>query len=171
MTRPLGRQSAVTVGKLLISAAALFPAVGAFAADWSDTHVFNDAWPAHAKFHNAQTMVLAVSAAGLSLWALWGPGHGDRSHLRWAVACGGLFWFTSVPAAFFPGSALVDPDAPTQPFSLVGLPVNQVTATAAIVVPLLAAGYALESRRLRDLRHSEPRHPGDARSPATGGRN
>lgn len=140
---------AVSLGKVLISAAALFQAVGAFWADWSDTHVFNPDWSPHAKFHNAQTMVLAVTAAGLTLWALWGRGRVDRSRLRWAVVCGGLFWFTTTPAAFFPGSAVVDPDTPTQPFSFVGIPVNQVTATAAVVLPLLAVGYLLESRRMR----------------------
>jgi hypothetical protein len=137
------------VGKLLVSSAALLPAVGAFMADWNTTHVYNPTWPPHAKFHNAQTITLAVEAAGLSLWQLWGPGQESLSRLRWATLCAGLFWLTQAPAIFFPGTAFVDPDNPTQPTSLAGIPINQVTALAAILLPLLAAGYAMEARRLR----------------------
>ena len=46
-------------------------------------------------------------------------------------------------------SLLVDPDNPFQPFRKAGLPINQVTVVGAVVLPLLAAGYALEARRLR----------------------
>lgn len=143
------RAGAITVGKLLITAAALFPAIGTFVADWSDTHVFNPNWPPHAKFHNGQTITLAVLAAAISLWQLWRPGRLDLPRLRWAVLFAALFWLTQIPAPFFPDSAVVDPDTPTQPFTVIGLPVNQVTATGAVLVPLLVVGYALELRRLR----------------------
>lgn len=62
------------LGKVLLSVGALFPAVGAFLADWNETHLFNPKWTPHAKFHDAQTITLAAEAAGLSLWYLWGPG-------------------------------------------------------------------------------------------------
>ncbi len=140
------------VGKLLISAAALRPAVGAVAADWNETHVFNPTWPPHAKlFHNAQTITLAVEMAAVSLWELWGLGPANRSRLRRATLCGGLFWLTQVPAILFPGTAFVDPDHPTQPFSVAGIPINQVTIQAAILAPLRGAGYAAEARRLREV--------------------
>lgn len=135
-------------GRLLLSTAALVPAVGAVLADWNATHVFNPEWPAHAKFHNAQTITLAALMSALSLWQLWGPGEVDRSRLRWATLLGAVFWLTAAPAVFFPGSAFVDPDSPVQPFSLAGIPVNQVTAQAAILLPLLAGGYVLAVRRL-----------------------
>ena len=141
-------QATFPVGKVLTSAAALVPAVGAFAADWNETHVFNPRWPPHAKFHNAQTITLAVVAAGLSLWETWRPGPTDASRLRWSTITGGLFWLTQAPAVFFPGSAFVDPDGPLQTTKVGPIPVNQVTAIGAIVLPLLGAGYALEVRRL-----------------------
>ena len=135
-------------GKLLISVAATTPAVGAFLADWNETHVYNPKWPPHAKFHNAQTIMLAVDSAALALWQLWKPGRLNRSRLRSATVLGALFWVTQVPAVWFPGSALADPDNPVQPFTRLGVPINQVSITGAVLLPLLAAGYALEARRL-----------------------
>ncbi len=142
------RRTGFPLGKVLISTAAVLPAVGAFLADWNETHVFNPKWPPHAKFHNAQTIMMAVDSAALALWQLWKPGPLDRSRLRSAAILGGLFWFTQVPAVFFPGSELTDPDNPIQPFTKYGIPINQVTGTAALILPLLATGYALEARHL-----------------------
>lgn len=136
------------VGKVLTSVAAVLPVVGAFAADWNDTHVFNPRWPPHAKFHNAQTITLAVMAAGLSLWETWRPGPTDQSRLTWSAITGGLFWLTQTPAAFFPGSALVDQENPLQPTKLGPIPLNQVTITGAVVVPLILAGHTLGTKRL-----------------------
>ena len=136
------------LGKVLTSVAALVPAVAAFVADWNETHVYNPKWPPHAKFHNAQTITLAVVCAGLSLAETWRPGPTDRSRLRWATITGGLFWLTQAPAILFPGTAFVDPDNKLQTTKLGAVPVNQVTATGALVLPLLGAGYVLEVRRL-----------------------
>lgn len=160
-TTPAGASSLSTpavgfpFGKVLLSAGALFPAVGAFLADWNATHLFNPKWTPHAKFHDAQTITLAAEAAGLSLWYLWGPGSKTGSpglsRLRSATLFGGLFFLTLPPAILFPGVKLVDEDNPHRPTTFAGLPVNQVTGIAAILLPLLAVGYALEKRRLRRL--------------------
>lgn len=136
------------VGKILTSTAAVLPAAGAFVADWNETHVYNPKWTPHAKFHNAQTICMSVSLAAMSLWASWRPGPDRRSSLRWATICGALFWYTLVPSFFFPGSTVVDADNPHQPFTKFGVQINQITVLAAIELPLLVAGYALESRRI-----------------------
>lgn len=99
--------------------------------------MFNPKRTAHAKFHHAQTITLSVMTAGLTLWKLWRP--------------------------FFPGSAVLDPDNPVQPFAEWGVPVNQVTG-AVLILPVLAGSYLLESRRLgrrafvgqRKLEHRTP---------------
>ncbi|KAK1021021.1 hypothetical protein LTR33_018606, partial [Friedmanniomyces endolithicus] len=51
-------QSLLTPGRALITLANLLYAVGAFAADFNETHVYNPRWPPHARFHNGQTMTL-----------------------------------------------------------------------------------------------------------------
>ena len=151
------RRAPFPVGKVLTSAAALVPAVGAFVADWNETHVFNPRWPPHAKFHNAQTITLSVVAAGLTLWETWRPGPTDRSRLRWATTMGGLFWLTQAPAILFPGTAFVDAENGLQTTRVGPVPVNQLTAVGALVLPLLSAGYALELRRCQKSGHLQAR--------------
>jgi len=136
-------------GQLLLTAGALVPAVGSFVADWSPTHVHNPNWPAHAKFHLGQTLALAAGSSAVSIWLTWRP-RPTRARLRGAVLAGGLFWLTQLPALLVSGAALADPDTPTQPFTLRGLPVDQVTVTGAVIVPLLIAGYALQQAVLAD---------------------
>ena len=93
-----------------------------------------------------------MEATALSLWQLWQPGPDTRSRLRWASLFASLFFLTQIPAAYFPGSAVVDDDNPIQPFDILGVQVNQVTASAAIILPLLSTGYALATQRLHPLR-------------------
>lgn len=71
----------------------------------------------------------------------------DAGRLRSATIDAGLFWATRIPAPFFPGSAVLDPDNPVQPFTEWGVPVNQVTG-AVLILPVLAGSYLLESRRM-----------------------
>jgi hypothetical protein len=40
-------------------------------ADWNQTHVFNPAWPPHARFHIAYGSVIAWSAVAIAIWLLW----------------------------------------------------------------------------------------------------
>ena len=55
VTATVGR---ISLGKILISASAVFAGVGPYLADWNETHIYKPTWPPHAKFHNAQTMSL-----------------------------------------------------------------------------------------------------------------
>ncbi len=136
------------IGKIITSVIAVAAPMGAISADWNETHVFNPNWTPHAKFHNAQTITLSVATAALTLWEAWRPGPMDTGRLRTMTSYAALFWVTQIPAPFFPGSAVVDPDNPTQPFTKYGIPINQVTG-AVLLLPILAGCRALEARRLR----------------------
>jgi hypothetical protein len=61
------------VGKVLISLSAAGTMVGAYIADWNETHIHNPTWPPHAKFHNAQTMSMGVALGAAALRYLWKP--------------------------------------------------------------------------------------------------
>jgi hypothetical protein len=145
------KRSRFSPGKLVLSIAALYPTVGAFAMDWNETHIHNPDWPPHAKFHNAQTMSTAAQCTVLSLWQLWRPGAETRSRLHWTLLFNALFVATQAPAILFPGTDWADPGQPHQPFTKAGIPVNQLTIEGSILTPLLLAGYLLENRRLRAL--------------------
>ncbi len=78
--------------------------------DWNETHVFNPRWPPHAKFHNAQTMSLAVALAGQALWRLTRP-QGTNN----AAVLAATYWATQLVSVRFPGAELRDPEQPEPP--------------------------------------------------------
>jgi len=90
----------------------------AYVFDWNETHVYNPKWPPHAKFHNAQTLLLGSLLGSVSLWLLW-----YRHDLHAAVLTASLYWVAQLGSLTFPGTALIDPEfrerkgsrAPMQP--------------------------------------------------------
>ena len=132
----------LSVGKALIALVAAETAIGPFVADWNETHIYNPAWPPHAKFHNAQTMSLGAGLAAASLWQL-AQRHDSRADARRALDAASLsaalYWLTNVAALAYPGSKAVDP------------PGTAWFPQWVFVVPSLAlvlTGNALERRRL-----------------------
>jgi hypothetical protein len=93
------------VGRVCIAVGTVAAPVGAFVFDFNESHVRNPAWPPHAKFHNAQTMSLAVALAGLTLWQL----RPSVRRVGLASALGSTYWLTQVSSLAFPGTALKDP--------------------------------------------------------------
>lgn len=61
----------ITLGRFLISIAALMTSTACYVADWSETHVLNPRWPPHAKFHNGQTMSMGLALGIATLWYTW----------------------------------------------------------------------------------------------------
>jgi hypothetical protein len=96
------------IGKVLISLSAVGTMVGAYIADWNETHIHNPTWPPHAKFHNAQTMSMGVALSLATLYHLWKPGR-SRASLDSAAIIAGMYGVTQLTAVFYPGTASVDP--------------------------------------------------------------
>ena len=140
------------LGKVVLTLAALYPPIGAFAMDWNETHLYNPRWSGHAKFHDAQTLSLSAQCAALTLWQVWRPGPDSRSRLNWTALLASIFVASQAPAILFPGTAWSDPETPIQPTRKLGIPINQLTIETGILGPLLGIGYALERRRLRRTR-------------------
>ncbi|AUD07357.1 acetyltransferase [Spirosoma pollinicola] len=126
----------------MITIVALVTMLGGFVFDWNETHIFNPRWPPHAKFHNAQTMVLGALLGFLSVWFLWFQQGEKRVTLQLAVLFGSLYWLGQVGAYFFPGTALFDPE-----FTHPGQWPDQLILDG-ILFFLLSVGYWLERRRL-----------------------
>src|SRR3954465_12782308 len=95
-------------GKVLISLSAVGTMVGAYAADWNETHIYNPTWPPHAKFHNAQTMSMGAALSLVALYHLWKPGRSRESRGRRGCRTG-LSGPPHPPAVLYPGTASVDP--------------------------------------------------------------
>ena len=58
----------LTLSNGLITFLALFTAVGPYLlADFNSSHIYNQAWPGHARFHSGQTMTTGLLRAALAL--------------------------------------------------------------------------------------------------------
>jgi hypothetical protein len=136
--------SIFTPGRLCISLCAGFTTFGAYLADWNETHIYNPRWPAHAKFHNGQTMSMGLALGLCSLYYLYRPQYSKDSVFTAALLCS-TFWITQASGILYPGAAWIDPefgteaDAP-QPK---GIPV---------FLGITWLGYWLETRRLAGLK-------------------
>ncbi len=97
-------------GRACLTAAALVTAIGPFAADWSDSHVFNPRWPPHAKFHNGQTMSSGAALGVLTAYYTWRPTSNPADSLRTAAIFGSLYFVTALSGILYPGAQGMDPE-------------------------------------------------------------
>jgi hypothetical protein len=133
----------ISTGNVLISMVALYAAVGSYFFDWNETHIYNPLWSPHARFHNAQTMLLGTGIGLAALWVLWFLKGDGRNKLRVSTVLAGLYWLTQAGSLLFPGTALTDPQ-----FTHAGQAPAQLIVDA-VMLAFLAIGYALEVKRLK----------------------
>lgn len=133
------------IGKVLISIVAIYSAFGSYIFDWNYTHIFNPHWSPHAKFHNAQTMLLGTCLGLFALWILW-VFKGDKfTQLRFSTILASLYWLTQAGSVLFPGTALVDPE-----FAHQGqLPAQLIVDV--VMILLLAIAYPMELKRIKNI--------------------
>lgn len=134
----------ISFGKVLVTAVAIYSAAGSYAFDWNETHIYNPLWPPHAKFHNAQTMLLGTCIGLISLWVLWILKGDKKTMLQISTVLASIYWLTQAGSLLFPGTALVDPQ-----FSHPGQAPAQLIVDV-VMLTLLAIGYPLEVKRLRN---------------------
>jgi hypothetical protein len=117
------------------------------------THIYNPAWPPHAKFHNAQTMVLGMILGFLSIYCLWfREGITKKQKLNEATALASLYWLAQLSATFFPDTALKDPGINSVKIPVIfGIEFNQLIMDIIVIFPLIALGYYLENRSPRKV--------------------
>ena len=91
-------------GRQLLRAVATLTAAGGLLADWNQTHVFNPDWPPHARFHDAQTMLLGSLLSAGGLYSLRGSGERPGRNLALGALLPSLFWISQVGSFLFPGA-------------------------------------------------------------------
>lgn len=131
-------------GRVLLTVVGVATIVGPVRADWNETHVFNDRWPSHARFHGAVSVGTAAALSVFAIWRLWAPSSDPGAGRAVAAAVPAAYWGSFFPAALLPGSGVDDPPHPVP--RLAGVPIN--VAFAAAATALAMAGWALD-RRLR----------------------
>ena len=142
---PSKKASRVLVGLVAAGTAvgALF--VDALLPETARQHMRNSRWPAHAKFHNAQYIVMSAVLGGVAMRLLNSP-NSDPDHNR--VVATAILSVPSVGmygAAAFPGTALSDEEFSDSPANRVmGVEINLLSAS--ICLAALGTSLALGRR-------------------------
>lgn len=113
MTTPV--TGTLSFSRILVIVVAVVTAAGALLADFAipgsaAQHMGNDAWPPHAKFHDAQYIVMSVLLAAISLTLLIRRGGGTPPRVQTACAILATPWLGLLGATLFPGTAVQDPE-------------------------------------------------------------
>jgi hypothetical protein len=130
--------------RILVSVVALVTMVGPYLADWNATHIYNPTWPPHAKFHNAQTMLLGLALGTCALSVVWRRAGDERTQLHVAALFAALYWITQLASIAFPGTAYVDPERAGTGL-LLGIP-GQVVISV-VLLTLLGVALGLDGRK------------------------
>ncbi|MEV4398896.1 DUF6640 family protein [Nonomuraea sp. NPDC049607] len=137
--------------RVLIALVAVETALGALLFDLvlHDTaheHMYNPAWPPHAKFHDAQYIVTSL-ALGLLALLLLVRRHGDtHSRLLWSAGIVAVPWAGMFPALLFPGTATYDPEFKDETQFVLGLHGQLFMAAVTCVILAIAVLLAVTRR-------------------------
>jgi hypothetical protein len=78
MTRPVAARGGRLLGRSLRTLANAITLTAPVAADWNDSHIVNERWPGHARFHGVTALAMATVLSSVNIWSIW-SGPGDRS--------------------------------------------------------------------------------------------
>lgn len=136
------------LARWLVAFVAFVTAFGGFLVDsiipWSAAqHIKNPRWPPHAKFHNAQAILIGFALGVLALVLLFqrAPLNADRLMLSALLAS--IYWLAIFVAPIFPGTSFSDPEfASTNP-SPMGIPLQALIGIVNVAILLVGVGLAV----------------------------
>jgi hypothetical protein len=130
--------------RILFSLSALGLAVGAHMADFfSNTHIFNDHWPPHAKFHTGQTLSMSILLGVMSVFFARRKAADKKTTVYAAAGFAALYWITQATAILYPNTAFYDPEFVTANSFPLGLPGQAYFEIGFLAVIGLASWLAL----------------------------
>lgn len=142
MTRTVAAAGSRIAGRSLLTLANVITAAAPVAADWNDSHIFNERWPGHARFHGVTALAMASSLSAANIWLIW-SGAGDPARARFfAAAVPVAYWAPFFVAPLVPGTAVDDPPHPVQ--RVAGVPISLLGAAATVATA--AAGWFVDRR-------------------------
>jgi len=105
-------------------------------------HMKNAAWPPHAKFHNAQTILLGLGLGVLTLVIVIGPdGHSIRGLIT-ASSTASMYWLSMLLAPIFRGTAWSDPEFRAATPRILGMHPQQLLAICIVSMIILGLSVA-----------------------------
>jgi hypothetical protein len=142
MTRSGAAGSGRLLGRSLLTLANVITVAAPVAADWNDSHIFNERWPGHARFHGVTALAMTATLSSLSILSIWSSGS-DRATARvFAAAVPVAYWAPFFLAPLVPGTAVDDPPHPVA--RVAGVPVSLLGAAATTATA--ATGWFIDRR-------------------------
>jgi hypothetical protein len=144
-----GQRAGNQSGGYLLSISLVLSALLSISVDFSVTHLFNPAWPPHAKFHGAAMLNLLAGACAIGLWMLWRKSTETGVAALVAALVPVVFW-----SAFFwvslviPGASLEAIEGQPPP-AFAGIPLYPNVIAAIIFVSASLGGLWMRSRSTR----------------------
>jgi len=124
----------VIAGRVILTLVLVGTIVGPIQADWNGSHIFNERWPSHARFHGVVGLGMAALMSLFALWQLW-----TAAAAALAAAVPIAYWGSFFIALAVPGTGVDDPPHPVA--RPAGLPIN--VWVPIIVVVLAGIGWLL----------------------------
>jgi hypothetical protein len=129
-------------GRGLLSVANVITALAPVAADWNESHIFNERWPSHARFHGVVALTMTSTLASLNLWSLWSDATDRRTSRLFAAAVPVGYWAPFFVAPLVRGTGVDDPPHPIP--RIAGVPTSLLGAAATTLTAV--AGWLLDRR-------------------------
>jgi hypothetical protein len=104
-------------------------------------HIHNPNWPPHAKFHDAQYIVMSLALGAIALIMV------VKDRLITAAAILAVPWTSMFPALLFPGTASYDPEFKSETTFVLGMHGQLFEALITLVILVGAAFLAVRGRR------------------------
>lgn len=109
--------------------------------DTANQHLFNPTWPPHAKFHDAQYIVMSLALGTIALILVF------KDRLITATAVLAVPWASMFPALLFPGTASYDPEFKSETTFVLGLHGQMFEALITLAILAAAALLTVRGRR------------------------
>lgn len=138
------------LARWLIAFVAFTTAIGGLLADYflpgpGAQHIKNPRWSPHAKFHNAQGILMGVALGALAIALLFQRSQLSLNRLVLAALIASIYWLCIFAAPIFPGTAFSDPEfASTNPTPM-GVPAQLFLGLIFVAVLISAVGFAVFS--------------------------